>query len=145
MFSYTSGWKADALTGPAAKTKQNKLTRQQFTWLLEGLSIEQPKAIAMWRTHWKKYISQVARENRSLVSFRNYIALGKTQDVSANKGVSLLTAHMSKGLQYEIVYVIGLNEGTFPDYRAIINGGKALEQEKIICLLPLQEQKEFVI
>lgn len=45
--------------------------------------------IAMWRTHWKKYISQVARENRSLVSFRNYIALGKTQDVSANKGVSL--------------------------------------------------------
>ncbi len=86
--------------------------------------------IAMWRTHWKKYISQVARENRSLVSFRNYIALGKTQDVSANKGVSLLTAHMSKGLQYEIVYVIGLNEGTFPDYRAIINGGKALEQEK---------------
>ena len=128
LFSYTSGWKADALTGPAAKTKQNKLTRQQFTWLLEGLSIEQPKAIAMWRTHWKKYISQVARENRSLVSFRNYIALGKTQDVSANKGVSLLTAHMSKGLQYEIVYVIGLNEGTFPDYRAIINGGKALEQ-----------------
>lgn len=86
--------------------------------------------IDLWKKHWSKYIGQVPRENRSLVSFRNYIALGKTQDVSADKGVALLTAHMSKGLQYEIVYVIGLNEGTFPDYRAVSSGGKAMEQEK---------------
>ena len=86
--------------------------------------------IELWRKHWKKYISQVSRENRSLVSFRNYISLGKTQDISDEKGVALLTAHMSKGLQFEVVYVLGLNDGTFPDYRAINSGEKEMEQER---------------
>lgn len=30
---------------------------------------------------------------------------------------------MSKGLQYDVVFVIGLSEGTFPDYRAVSAGG----------------------
>lgn len=86
--------------------------------------------IKQWEQHWKKYIGQVQREQRSLVSFRNLIALGKTQDISTDSGVALLTAHMSKGLQYEVVFVVGLTEGTFPDYRAVNAGEKELEQEK---------------
>ena len=37
---------------------------------------------------------------------------------------------MSKGLQYDVVFVIGLSEGTFPDYRAVSAGGSEMEQEK---------------
>lgn len=86
--------------------------------------------IEQWEKHWKKYIGQVQREHRTLVSFRNHISLGKTQDVSKDNGIALLTAHMSKGLQYEVVFVAGLTEGTFPDYRAVNSGGKEMEQEK---------------
>ena len=86
--------------------------------------------LEQWECHWRKYCSMVPRENRSLLSFRNSISLGKTQDISGNKGVALLTAHMSKGLQYEVVFVVGLSEGTFPDYRAISAGVKEMEQEK---------------
>lgn len=88
------------------------------------------KDLEQWESHWKKYCSMIPRENRTLLSFRNSISLGKTQDVSGDKGVALLTAHMSKGLQYEVVFVVGLTEGTFPDYRAISTGTKELEQEK---------------
>lgn len=83
-----------------------------------------------WEKHWKKYVGQVQRENRTLLSFRNYMSLGKTQDITLNKGIALLTAHMSKGLQYEVVFVIGVSEGTFPDYRAVNAGGTEIEQEK---------------
>ncbi|MDE6909503.1 MAG: hypothetical protein K2P44_03410 [Lachnospiraceae bacterium] len=86
--------------------------------------------IEQWRKHWKKYTSLIPRENRTLLSFRNSISLGKTQDVTSDKGVTLLTAHMSKGLQFEVVFVVGLCEGTFPDYRAIAGDKKAMEQEK---------------
>jgi DNA helicase-2/ATP-dependent DNA helicase PcrA len=82
----------------------------------------------LWKQHWSRYIAQVPSEQRTLMSFRNYIALGKTQIVESNDGVSLLTAHMSKGLQFEVVFIIGMTEGTFPDYRA--TGEKALNQEK---------------
>ena len=64
------------------------------------------------------------------MSFRNYVALGKTQISDCAKGIALLTAHMSKGLQYEVVFVVGLSEGTFPDYRAVNEGGESLLQEK---------------
>ena len=86
--------------------------------------------LELWRKHWSKYISQVAKENRTLMSFRNYVALGKTQLSNNTDGVTLLTAHMSKGLQFETVFVIGLSQGTFPDYRAVNEGGDSLEQEK---------------
>lgn len=84
--------------------------------------------IQQWRQHWKKYKNQVSREYRSLSSFRSYVSLGKTQDTSNDTGISLLTAHMSKGLQYDVVFVIGLTEGTFPDYRAI--GNDEMNQER---------------
>ena len=84
----------------------------------------------LWKQHWTKYCSQVPFENRTLMSFRNYVALGKTQISEHSSGITLLTAHMSKGLQYEVVFVIGMSEGTFPDYRAVKEGGESLLQEK---------------
>lgn len=88
------------------------------------------KDICEWKKHWDIFKRHVARENRTLISFRNAISLGKTQEISSEEGVALLTAHMSKGLEFEVVFVIGLSEGTFPDYRAVRNGGGALSQEK---------------
>ena len=84
----------------------------------------------IYAAYWQKYATQIPSEQRTLLSFRNHVALGKTQLVDSESGVTLLTAHMSKGLQYEVVFVIGLTEGTFPDYRAVQSGGKELEQEQ---------------
>jgi DNA helicase-2/ATP-dependent DNA helicase PcrA len=88
------------------------------------------KDIDEWKKHWGRFKSHVARENRTLISFRNAISLGKTQEVNSETGVALLTAHMSKGLEFDVVFIIGLSEGTFPDYRAVRNGGETISQEK---------------
>lgn len=86
--------------------------------------------IKQWRKHWNKYCMLVPRENRTLTSFRNQISLGKTKETEDNNGIALLTAHMSKGLQFDVVFIIGLSEGTFPDYRAVKSNGSQLSQEK---------------
>lgn len=85
--------------------------------------------IQQWRSHWSKYCMLVPKENRTLTSFRNQISLGKTREIEVNNGIVLLTAHMSKGLQFDVVFIIGLCEGTFPDYRAIKADGSQLSQE----------------
>ena len=85
--------------------------------------------IQQWRKHWNKYCMLVPKENRTLTSFRNQISLGKTKEIEVNSGISLLTAHMSKGLQFDIVFIMGLCEGTFPDYRAVKGGNTQLSQE----------------
>lgn len=68
------------------------------------------------KTNWINY-STANSENKSLTSFINEMHLGKTQKISLN-GVSLLTVHKSKGLEFETTFVIGLNEGVLPDYRS---------------------------
>lgn len=88
------------------------------------------KDISEWQKHWGRFRGHVARENRTLISFRNAISLGKTQEIDTETGVTLLTAHMSKGLEFECVFIIGLSDGTFPDYRAVNSGGEAIMQEK---------------
>lgn len=80
--------------------------------------------IDLWEKRWKKYAKQSVRGDRSLAYFRNQVSLGKL-DFNNGSGVSFLTVHMSKGLEFEVVFIIGMVEGTFPDYRV-----KTSEQEK---------------
>ena len=124
--------------------------------VLPNLNDDERYFVAMdiqeWKKHWKKYCMQVPRENRTLTSFRNQISLGKTKGIDVNNGISLLTAHMSKGLQFDVVFIIGLSEGTFPDYRAVNKGGEQLSQEmnnmyvavtraKRLCYMTYPEKK----
>lgn len=54
----------------------------------------------------------------SLKSFRNAMTLGKLDSATQGKGLTLSTVHTMKGLEKDIVFLIGMCDGVFPDYRA---------------------------
>lgn len=54
----------------------------------------------------------------TLSAFRNATALGKLNPDTSNAGLTLSTVHTMKGLEKDIVFLMGFCEGTFPDYRA---------------------------
>ena len=54
----------------------------------------------------------------SLSSFRNAMALGQLTDDYSDSGLTLSTVHTMKGLEKDIVFLMGMCEGVFPDYRA---------------------------
>lgn len=78
--------------------------------------------------HWHNYAK--ATDNKSLSQFKNSMALGKTHPLTQHSGVTLSTVHTMKGQEFDIVFIIGMDNETFPDYRAIGGGGVALLQEK---------------
>jgi len=64
----------------------------------------------------------------SLVAFRNAMALGQlTKDYNLS-GLTLSTVHTMKGLEKDIVFLMGMCEGVFPDYRA--KNTKEIEEER---------------
>ncbi|WP_238321699.1 ATP-dependent helicase [Halocynthiibacter namhaensis] len=54
----------------------------------------------------------------TLSAFRNATALGKLNPDVSETGLTLSTVHTMKGLEKDIVFLMGFCEGTFPDYRA---------------------------
>lgn len=55
----------------------------------------------------------------SLTAFKNALSLGQLTEEATNDGLTLSTVHTMKGLEKDIVFLIGMCEGVFPDYRAI--------------------------
>lgn len=55
----------------------------------------------------------------SLTAFRNALVLGQLSESNSEKGLTLSTVHTMKGLEKDIVFLIGMCEGVFPDYRAL--------------------------
>jgi Superfamily I DNA and RNA helicases len=82
--------------------------------------------INTWCKHWDFYLRSQSGEQHSLVSFLGQVALGATQQMR-QEGLGLITVHSAKGLEFDVVIVMGMAEGIFPDYRA---KGASLEEEK---------------
>src|SRR5205085_8063663 len=69
-------------------------------------------------------------EEPSLDGFLQQIALVADVDSLRDEDglVTLMTLHNAKGLEYPIVFMIGMEEGVFPHSRALDEGG--LEEER---------------
>lgn len=81
----------------------------------------------------------------SLDGFKSAIALGLTNSNNTqNNGVCLSTVHTMKGQESEIVFLIGMDDGTFPDFRAVNKGGEELQQEKNNTYVAFTRAKRFL-
>ncbi|UJR63015.1 ATP-dependent helicase [Dickeya zeae] len=72
--------------------------------------------IEQLQSMWNRFRRKGLGDNLS--SFRNALALGQLNNESSNKGIMLSTVHTMKGLEKDIVFLVGMCEGVFPDYRA---------------------------
>lgn len=86
--------------------------------------------IKSFRDLWNTYSRNTKVDLKSLQHFKTQIALGITNIGNNQNGITLGTVHSVKGLEYPIVFVIGLTEGAFPDFRAVQKGGNEFESEE---------------
>ena len=92
--------------------------------------------------HWSNYAKKT--DNKSLHQFKNAMALGKTHPLAQHNGVTLSTVHTMKGQEFDIVFLMGMDDDTFPDYRAIRKGGIELSQEKNNLYVAFTRAKRFL-
>lgn len=78
----------------------------------------------------------------SLVAFRNALALGQLSENTNEEGLTLSTVHTMKGLEKDIVFLIGMCEGVFPDYRAQTN--EELEEERNNAFVAITRAKRWL-
>jgi len=130
-------WSEDDFVFPYAldhlEAYAQKLTKQEDRALiLEDIKI--------WRQHWDVFLRAEVGGRHPLPSFLSQVALGATQQPRQD-GLTLLTVHSAKGLEFDVVVVMGMAEGTFPDYRA---RGAALEEEKRNAFVAITRSKRLL-
>lgn len=77
-------------------------------------------------------------ENVSLVELEN--GSSETQN-GKNEAVHLMTIHAAKGLEFPIVFLIGMEEGLFPHSRSLFDSNE-LEEERRLCYVGMTRAKE---
>ncbi len=82
----------------------------------------------------------------SLSAFRNAIALGELIEKNGEAGFDTLmlsTVHTMKGLEKDIVFLMGMCDGVFPDYRTI-SSPKNLEEEKNSAFVAITRSRRWL-
>lgn len=67
-----------------------------------------------------------ANPNNSIDDFLSEIALQSDQDQVDSESISIMSVHASKGLEFEHLFVMGLEEGFFP----LVGDGSDIEEER---------------
>ena len=86
---------------------------------------------------------QEENDEGSLEDFLSGAALASdadSKDTEQNR-VTLMTLHASKGLEFPVVYLVGLEQGLFPSYRSLEDPA-ALEEERRLCYVGITRAKE---
>jgi len=93
-----------------------------------------------------KELASALEEFDSLGGFLEHISLVmENAEATSGEQVSLMTLHAAKGLEFDLVFLPGWEEGMFPNQRALDeNGAAGLEEERRLAYVGLTRARKQV-
>ena len=93
-----------------------------------------------------KSITKAFEEKEGLISLEDFLLeISLISDVEEYKDdpnrISLMTVHSVKGLEFDNVFVIGMEEGIFPHMNSLMEN-MALEEERRLCYVAITRAKD---
>ncbi|MBQ3166632.1 ATP-dependent helicase [Campylobacter sp.] len=87
-----------------------------------------------------RVLLEISNRHSSIDNFYNFLTLGKSE-MSEGQGVNLLTVHASKGLEFNLVFVVDLAERRFPNSRLMSD----IEEERRLFYVAVTRAKDELI
>jgi DNA helicase-2/ATP-dependent DNA helicase PcrA len=97
-----------------------------------------------------KELRSVALEHPALTDFLENVSLVEQEYISEHAGtekknaITLMTLHAAKGLEFSVIFMVGMEEGLFPHSRALMDKNE-LEEERRLCYVGMTRAKEKLI
>ena len=84
-----------------------------------------------------------AKSFATLPDFLEEAALMSSVDQQSDgEKVTLMTLHAAKGLEFPVVFMVGMEDGLFPSERALEEGPRNLEEERRLCYVGMTRARE---
>ncbi len=140
-----SHWKDQMATLPGSEVLDGLLEESGYIQDLQNQGTDEAEdRIANVKELYNAVLQfQEENEDVSLQAFLQSAALSSDLDnlKEGQAAVSLMTLHASKGLEFPVVYLVGLEQGLFPNYRSL-NDPASLEEERRLCYVGITRAKE---
>ena len=143
--SMTSGPMSDAVSQLLARTRY----ADEITRLYDAPEEREARTASISEVSNAMAAYQEKSPNGSLSGFLDEIALsgkemGSEKDKAAAKNaVWLLTMHAAKGLEFPIVYLVGMEDGVLPHSRSVKSGEeKDIAEERRLCYVGITRAQE---
>lgn len=120
----------DSLIKQRVKNKDGSILQKDY---------EDSKKKALYRL---EILQNLSANYRDLKTFLNATMLGSSEFAEGG-GVNLLSVHASKGLEFEVVFVIDLMDGRFPNHKLASKSG-SIEEERRLFYVALTRAKEML-
>jgi DNA helicase II / ATP-dependent DNA helicase PcrA len=96
----------------------------------------------------KEFVDNPDREEKDLATFLQEVALITTADENEGKDgdddyVSLMTIHSAKGLEFKVVYIVGLEEDLFPSQMMLSSRADLEEERRLFYVAITRAEKKL--
>lgn len=112
-------------------------------WLMRGCKTEKERDARTEGIHSIiQQLDDYAARGKKLQDFLDAVSLSsdREDDLESKQGVTLITLHASKGLEFPHVYLVGLEEGTLPHKRSIQEGTR--DEERRLLYVGITRARE---
>ncbi len=114
----------------------------EVTGYLDLFDVENEEDLA--RLENIKELRSVAQEFPVLSEFLENVSLVEkesSRSISSKGAVTLMTLHAAKGLEFPIVFMVGMEEGIFPHSRSLMDASE-MEEERRLCYVGITRARE---
>lgn len=81
----------------------------------------------------------------ALEAFLAYTTLEGKENVAQQDAVQMMTLHSAKGLEFDFVYIVGMEEGLFPGDRAQLDANKMEEERRLLYVGITRARKQLTL
>jgi len=117
-------------------------------WMVRGCKTDSEKEKRAEGIHDViDYLRDASRQGKTLQKFLDRMALQENRDdddIEKQKGVCLITLHASKGLEFPVVYLVGLENGILPHKRSQ-EEGTVDEERRLLYVGITRAQDELTL
>lgn len=118
--------------------KEENSSEKAVAFKMKGITI----LIDMLRRWERNYYN----DNSSMENWINRILLqGKENTDENNHSVNLMTMHASKGLEFDNVYLVGIEDHIIPNQRALEENPKNIEEERRLFYVAITRAKKKLV
>ena len=93
-----------------------------------ALSAKGFKSFSDWFVHIEEYTQQLKEQAK--------------KQVSEKKGITISTLHSIKGLEFDAVFLMDVNEGSLPYHKAVTESG--IEEERRLFYVGITRARKFL-